>query len=124
MSGGHFNYCGDRVCMDMFDGEIYADYGFNTRGDYKDSVKVARNRNPMEDKELSELVYDVMCLIHSLDWYVSGDTNEDVYRKDVEFFKKKWFGKDARTERLKEIVIESSNQIMDELIRMIDGGES
>jgi hypothetical protein len=44
----------------------------------------------MRDKQLSELVFDVLCLIYSADWCISGDTGEDTYREDVQFFKNKW----------------------------------
>jgi len=57
---------------------------------YTGSVKLARKLNPMEDKQISELVFDVLCLIYSADWYKSGDTGEDCYEKDLEFFKQKW----------------------------------
>ena len=33
--------------------------------------------NVLEDVELSELVWDVLDLLHDYDWYISGDTEED-----------------------------------------------
>ena len=93
MSGGHFNYESDHACNEMFNWQISADYGFKKNPYYKEYTEIARRINPMEDKMLSELVCDIFCLIHSLDWYKSGDTEEETYRKDVEFFKAKWFGK-------------------------------
>ena len=97
MSGGHWNYENDRVCDDIFG--IYPDYGksgFNCSGE-------ARRRDPLEDPELSELVYDVFCLLHSADWYFSSDTGEDTYREDVKYFKNKWFKSDLNERVNREI---------------------
>ena len=41
----------------------------------------------MGDPEISALVYDLFCLLHSYDWAESGDTDMDAYQKDVEIFK-------------------------------------
>lgn len=94
MSGGRFNYMDRTLCTEMFD--EYADYDLEGLKDLKDARKRVRRRNRFEDVEISELIFDVFCLIHSYDWYASGDTGEDDYRKDVEYFKRKWFGKTAR----------------------------
>lgn len=89
MSGGKWNYGQCNLGYDMFPHSDVT-YGLGER-DYERSVKEARKCNPMEDRQLSELVFDVLCLIYSADWYKSGDTGEDQYREDVKFFKKKWF---------------------------------
>jgi hypothetical protein len=93
MSGGHFEYANDRACHEVFNWDVNADYGLGTNPYYDESVKMARKLNPMEDSMLSELVFDVFCLLHSADWYKSGDNCEETYRKDVDFFKAKWLGK-------------------------------
>lgn len=41
-----------------------------------------------EDREISELVWDVFDLIHSYDWYASGDTCKETYLKGKAEFKK------------------------------------
>lgn len=94
MSGGRFNYMDRTICTEIFD--EYADYDLEGLKDLKDARKRVRRKNVFEDVEISELIFDVFCLIHSYDWYASGDTGEDTYRKDVEYFKKKWFGKTAK----------------------------
>ena len=33
----------------------------------------------------------MFCLIHSFDWAESGDTDEEQYREDIMYFKRKWF---------------------------------
>jgi len=51
--------------------------------------------NVFEDREISELVWDVLNLIHEFDWYQSGDTDEEDYLKAKKAFKTKWFGKNS-----------------------------
>lgn len=87
MSGGRLNYQNDAVCTELFNGASAYD-GWN-------GAAYARARNPMEDKQLSELIFDVFVLLHSWDWYQSGDTGEEDYREDVEYFKKKWLKKSS-----------------------------
>ena len=89
MSGGRFNYENDYLCSGIFN--IYCDYG---EDGFKCS-KEARKRNPLEDKMISELVFDVFCLLHSYDWYASGDTSEKTYQEDIKYFKDKWLKKPA-----------------------------
>lgn len=91
MSGGYFGYANDSVCDDITG--VYPDYDLASEM-VKRRAKKAREFNCMEDSDLSELVYDVFCLIHSLDWYKSADNSEEKYRKDVDFFKRKWFKPD------------------------------
>ena len=67
-------------------------------------AKEVWEEDPLEDREISELVYDVFCLLHSYDWYKEADTSEDTYRKDVKYFKDKWLNKsqDERIDSLRE----------------------
>lgn len=102
MSGGLFDYKNDYLTHEIFDWQASADYGLGM-GKYNLNVAGARKINPMQDKQLSELVYDVFCLLHSLDWYRSGDTCEDTYRADVDFFKKKWLLRSCKKIAQREI---------------------
>lgn len=94
MSGGRFNYF-DSTCKN----EIF---GWSDKP-----------RNVFEDREFSELVWDVFEVIHEYDWYASGDTGEDDYRKALTAFKKKWF--DNRAVRIKQIVDTSIRELESEL---------
>lgn len=89
MSGGHFNYDDRGLAHDIFGFAVAIDYNLEDE-DNKESRKVVRRNDPFEDKEISELIYDVFCLIHSYDWAICGDTSIDQYRKDVKYFKDKW----------------------------------
>lgn len=90
MSGGTFNYEDNRLAYEIFGYGIELNYGIDDK-DLEDSRKRVKKQNRFEDIEISELIYDVFCLIHSLDYYNSGDTDEETYRKDVQYFKDKWF---------------------------------
>ena len=99
MSGGHFDYRNDHLCHEIFGWGIYPDYG---KKGFEQS-KTARRLNPLEDLVMSELVFDVFCVLHSFDWYQSGDTCNETYLKDVQRFKEKWL-KLLSKDRIKEIV--------------------
>lgn len=99
MSGGRFQYMDNNLKMEMF-GWFYED---------------GKVPNVMEDREISELVYDVLDLIHDYDWYASGDTGEDDYLKAKAAFKKKWFSN--RGVRVRRIVDESVEELKKELYK-------
>lgn len=71
----------------------------------------------MGDPEISALVYDVFCLLHSYDWSESGDTDMDAYQKDVEIFKSQWFKK-ARKDRIKEMIDISTEKLKEDLYKV------
>ena len=65
MSGGRFEYIDGRLKDEIF--------GWTDKPG-----------NVFEDKEISELVWDVLDLIHDFDWYASGDTCKETYLKKKE----------------------------------------
>lgn len=71
MSGGNFNYV-DATLKD----EIYG---------WSDTW-----HNVFEDREISELVWDILNLIHDYDLYVSSDTCKETYLNAKAEFKRKW----------------------------------
>lgn len=90
------------------------------RFDYKDSSLkdeiygwTDKPSNVFEDKEISELIWDVLNLIHDYDWYASGDTSKEQYLKEKTKFKEKWFGN--RDERIQRIINETVNECKKEL---------
>lgn len=117
MSGGHWNYDTDTACREVFGWGIYPDYGLASEEMKKNSL-LARKIDPLEDKELSELVYDVFCLLHSYDWYVSGDTGKEDYKADVKYFKDKWFKRSADS-RIKDEIDKSVAELKEELLTML-----
>lgn len=117
MSGGHWNYETDSTCREIFGWQLDPDYGLNSEVMKKNAL-LARKLNPLEDKELSELVYDVFCLLHSYDWYISGDTGEEDYKADVRYFKDKWFKRSANS-RVRSEIEKSVTEMKEELLNML-----
>ena len=72
----------------------------------------------MHDTELNDLMKDIAKLAHDLEWFDSSDYGENDYKKSVEKFKTKWFGK-SRNERIKEYIDESINELKEQLYTMI-----
>lgn len=96
MSGGRFDYRDMELRSEVFG---YGD----------------KPTNVFEDREISELVWDVLDLIHEFDWYTCGDTSEDSYLKAKAEFKKKWFS--SQEERTKKIIDEAIAELKDELYK-------
>lgn len=85
MSGGYFEYRDTALCDWVFEYDLSSKYG-----KHKDESLKARLMNPLKDKDVSELTYDILCLLHSFDYWQSGDMQEKQYRSDVIDFKRKW----------------------------------
>lgn len=94
MSGGAFDYVDSRLMNEIFN---YADKPWNA----------------LEDREISELTWDLLNLLHDYDWYKSGDTGKETYLKAKAEFKKKWL--DNRGVRVKRIVDGAIQDLKQEL---------
>lgn len=114
MSGGHFNDTNDRFASELFGWEHFVSYG--EKG-FKEA-KWAAKSNPLEDKEISEIAWDLLCVINSYAYYASCDTSEEQYRSDVRYFKDKWL-KPGRKETLKRLVDKSCDDLREELYKEI-----
>lgn len=110
MSGGHFDYENDHLASQIYDYLLTPTYGANGFG----QSKLARQINPFEDIVISELIFDVFCLIHSYDWYKSGDTCEKTYRDDVLYFKNKWL-RPLRESYIRSIIDDEIQRARDSL---------
>ncbi len=99
MSGGHFNYDDDRLKNTIFD--------------YEDKPS-----NQFQDPEISELVFDVLTLIHDYDWYISGDTGREDWLKAKKEFKRKWLRKNNldTLEKLIDSRIEATRSELKEML--------
>ena len=103
MSGGHFDYTDSRLKNEIF--------GWTDRPG-----------NVFEDREISELVWDVLNLIHDYDWYASGDTCEETWLKAKAKFKKKWFG--SSVIRVSQIIDQAIEECKAELYKtFVDLGD-
>ena len=113
MSGGCWNYMNDSAASEILGYHIYVGYGLDSER-HNENYKMVVRDNPLGDPEISALVYDVFCLLHSYDWAESGDTDMNDYQKDVEIFKKRWFKK-ARKDRIKEMIDISTEKLKEVL---------
>lgn len=92
MSGGRFNYIDVSLKNELF-----------TWGD--------KSTNVFEDREISELVWDVLDLIHDYDYYASADTSEETWLKAKAEFKRKWLKEDnSRAKRIVDDAIAETRQ--------------
>ena len=87
MSGGNLNFLASTMCDSLF--------GYKTDRDYEmicnnANARIARSLNPMHDREISELMADVICLLYGLEWFDSCDIGEETYKECVNKFKAKW----------------------------------
>ena len=94
MSGGHWNYTDSTLKIEIFQWSN-------------------KPWNALEDREISELVWDVLELLHDYDWYASGDTCKETYLEAKTAFKKKWFSN--RGVRTRQIVDTAINELREEL---------
>lgn len=109
MSGGYFNYSNDTAARDIFGYGPTITYGLK---DLQGEAKQAASDNPLEDHEISELVYEVFCLLHSFDWYKECDTDYETYQKDVAYFKDKWL-RSSSSERMDRLTAQAIERIKD-----------
>jgi hypothetical protein len=91
MSGGSHNYIANEINEALF-GDRFENRvdNYYTNVCNEKIARIARNLNPMHDRELSELMADVMCLLHGLEWFDSCDIGEEKYKECVNKFKAKW----------------------------------
>ena len=99
MSGGHFEYKQYNIAEQLYGYGMSLSYG----QDGFDQSKKAAKLNPFHDVEISEMFWDMLVLVQSLDWYESGDNGLFTYSTDVDTFKEKWFGKTDK-DRAKHII--------------------
>lgn len=66
--------------------------------------------NELEDREISEIVWDVLELLHEFDYYKKGDSDEEDYIKAKNEFKKKWF-EDDRSIRCKRYIDDMKKEL-------------
>ena len=87
MSGGSHNYIANEINKALFGSCM--DNRYKNVCDEK-NARIARDLNPMHNRELSELMADVMCLLYGLEWFDSCDIGEETYKECVNKFKAKW----------------------------------
>jgi len=69
----------------------------------------------MFDRELDEMMRDLVDVLHDVEWWQSGDIGEERYRDTVEKFKEKWFG--TRDENLRDRLAQWIDEAKKEILR-------
>ena len=82
-----------------------------------DSVERAMKQNPLEDRELSGILYDILQLLYAYDGYACGDTGKDDYEEAKKEFKNKWLNSKPK-DRIKKIIDSSILDLKDEFYSM------
>ena len=68
------------------------------------------------DRELNDLVKDLVTLFHDREWFLSSDTCEGNWVESRDAFKKKWFSEGARAERIKKYLEDIRNEVLAEFV--------
>lgn len=95
MSGGAFEYRDSSLKEEIFHGQF---------------------SDVFEDREISEIVWDILDLIHEFDWYASGDTCENDYLAAKQAFKLKWLNTPAN-DRIKRVIDDVIKDAQQELYK-------
>lgn len=119
MSGGSHNYISYAINGALFKDRIETHY---TNVCDAENARIARNLNPMHDRELSELMADVMCLLYGLEWFDSCDIGEETYKECVNKFKSKWL-KRTEKDRLNSY-LEDLKSYYEKLVEELKGEEN
>ena len=69
MSGTYNGGSLNRAASELYEYIIYPHYG---ESGFKNS-KMARRVNPFKDSIISELIYDVFCVVDSYDYFIAGN---------------------------------------------------
>lgn len=89
--------------------------------DYKYAQIEYTYENELEYPVLDSLLKDFCKLLKSLEWYKSGDTSKEDYKKDAEAFIKKWIkGDEGKEIKAKSDVIVRFQDLIDTLKEEID----
>ena len=68
-----------------------------------------------QDRELDDLVKDLVKLFHDREWYLSSDYGEGSWVESRDAFKKKWFAENARQERVEKYLEDMKTEVLKSL---------
>lgn len=94
MSGGRFNYIDSQFKSELFG---WTDKSWNV----------------LEDREISDMTWDLLNLIHTFDYYKSGDCSKERYLTEKKSFKNKWFSN--RGVRVRSVIDTAIEELKEEL---------
>lgn len=97
MSRGNWNYINETLAMEMFS-PTDNDWGSDI------DVNAFPKGDPLEDIELSSILYDMFKVMYIYDSYVSGDCGKGSYNKIKKQFKDKWLNTKNLENTLYELI--------------------
>lgn len=97
---GHFNTC---LRDSLFPCDCY-------------TSSKAREINPMKDKIISELVFDVLNIIDMLDEYLEGNCDEYAYREYIKKFKDKYLTEGFNEKYCKQFIAEELKALYGQIL--------
>ena len=65
-----------------------------------------------DDKELDDLVRDLVKLFHDREWFLSSDTCEGSWVESRDAFKKKWFESGSRSKRIAKYLDDIRTEVL------------
>ena len=86
--------------------------------DYIYSKLLSECDGRMYDLEMNDFITDFAEVLHRLEWWQSGDSSEDDYRKCLSRFKAKWF-EGNRDVRLRQYIDEKVAETRKELYDLV-----
>lgn len=137
MSGGYFDYRDNDISTRLFGYRVetvygigeekfysrtpaqrggYEHYSISRRDEYLKNLKMARKQDPFNNIFITEIVYDVLCLLHSFDYTECGDTGDDQFDDDVQAFLSKWLSPNIT----KEVVDGKLEQVREDIYKAIE----
>ena len=114
MSGGYLNYQPYEIAGALYPG-LNLDYGDDG---YSQTTKAGKI-NPFGDIEISEMCWDMLCLLKALEWKNSGDIGVDTYEACLKDFAVRWCGIRARMDVniYKDLLREYADELCEEIER-------
>ena len=68
-----------------------------------------------QDRELDDLVKDLVKLFHDREWFLSSDICEGSWVESRDAFKKKWFAENARQARIEKYLEDMKTEVLKSL---------
>lgn len=100
MSGGKWDFKDEYLKDEIF--------GYSWNDDNK-----WNGYDALKDRELSEMLFDMLTLLHDYDWFASGDTGESDWIEAKMKFKNKWLG--SPEVRVRRVINQAVEELKGEL---------
>ena len=83
---GTWSHLADDIAYELFGGSTYPSHSYLSTNMLSQIV----DSDPMGDHEVSEMVFDVLCLLNAKDYHDAGDIGDSTYSNELSCFRAKW----------------------------------